>query len=152
MLGESIKIVAPAEPIAQRVTAIREELRPDEPLLLLSPFDHLLSFYVNPKSYCGHFDVLTNVVTTDNVLAIQKCVNSRTDVLVVYDRALATPCPTLVADVLHFTSECRNKFLAKQNLLTILELLRPSLVEQSSKGDLVFYRIKQANRARQNRP
>jgi len=49
------------------VTAIREECDQMNRSSFFRRSIHLLSFYVNPKSYCGHFDVLTNVVTTDNV-------------------------------------------------------------------------------------
>src|SRR5206468_2664805 len=95
-LGERMSMAMPEGPIAERVHAIREELRPGEKLLVLSPFDHVLSFYVNPRGLCGHFDVLTNLATHKDAEAVMECVWGSEKLLVVYDRALETPCLELL--------------------------------------------------------
>jgi hypothetical protein len=137
-LGETLPTAIPESPIAERVSAISEVSRPEDALLVLSPFDHLVSFYANPARYCGHFELLSNIATTNIADQVVECVVRTPNVLVIYDHALAEPCPDLTR--LGIETECRKKFMAKGNIQHLLERLLPDLVEVERKGDLVFYR------------
>ncbi|MBY0429239.1 MAG: hypothetical protein K2Q32_08475, partial [Alphaproteobacteria bacterium] len=55
-LGESFVSTAPAAPIEDRMKALQDELKPNDRVVFLSPFDHLMSFYGNPEKYCVHFE------------------------------------------------------------------------------------------------
>ena len=87
-LGETLPAVTPENPIASRVKAIRAQLQPGDKLLLLSPFDQLLSFYVNPPGYCGHFELLSNMVTRQIAERVEECAAKSAHVLIVKDDAL----------------------------------------------------------------
>lgn len=139
-LGETIQTVTPAMPIETRMKAIQNEMKPEDTLLFLSPFDHLMSFYANPKSYCGHFENLTNFVTYQNLDQVVGCVKSTPNMLMVYDDAVDNKCPTdLVGNYYHMPS-C----IAKKKLLTsmraILEKVQSNLVLVKKVGPLSFYR------------
>ncbi len=139
-LGETIGMIAPEGPIAERVAAIRAEIKPGEKILMLSPFDHLLSFYINPRAFCGHFDVLTNVATSAQVQSLLSCAQRSPNVLIVYDSALERPCPDLESSVLHTATRCPKKLIIKRNMQMLMERLRPSVTVVGTSSDLTFYR------------
>jgi hypothetical protein len=136
-LNETVSFVAPQQPIESRVTAIQSRIRPGDKVLLLSPFDHLLSFYVAPQSYCGHFDLMTNFVTKTVKGEILSCVNDAEHLLVVYDTALEVPCPT---DALQMHPVCQSRASMKANLSRLRDEIAPMLELVGADGDLVFYR------------
>lgn len=95
-LKENIKFVVPEKPVEDRVIEINTVLKneiSDVKLLILSPYDHIISFYVNPKSYCGHFELITNVLTTNYMNTIKRCIENSSNIKVIYDKALTTRCP-----------------------------------------------------------
>lgn len=136
-LNETISFVAPEQPIRSRVTAIQSQMRMGDKVLFLSPFDHILSFYVNPQSFCGHFDLLTNFATYSVANAVSSCVSDATQLLVVYDKALEIPCPT---DGLQEQPLCQQRAQMKHNLIRYKDELLPMLQPNGFDGDLVFYR------------
>jgi hypothetical protein len=138
-LEERISIATPEAPISMRVEAIRKQLRPGEKLLLLSPFDHLLSFYVNPRALCGHFELLTNLATRADVDAVIQCVRQSANVLIAYDAAVDTPCIELLR-TLQLQTSCPKKMTLKKNLSTLMEAMKPYVMPAGSSGDLYFYR------------
>lgn len=143
-LHDAVASPAPDAPIARRVASIRAHIAPDDRVVLLSPFDHVLSFYVSPRAYCGHFEMLTNVTSTTAVRAIQNCVQSSPNVLIVYDRALETPCHE---DFLVAVPLCKDKFNVKSNLQRLMQRLGPDIRYVGSEGDLSFYRPAHATRS-----
>lgn len=140
-LGENVEFVTPEKPILERVEAIKKKLQPDDRVLLLSPFDHLLSFYVNPKRYCGHFELLTNLATIDISKAIVQCSLESSNILLVYDHALKSRCPN---DVVQAQPLCRRKNQMKYNLTTLKNMVSPAMHFIGSDGELDFYRSEQA--------
>lgn len=136
-LGESIPIATNKSEIEQRVREIRKVMTPNDRVLFLSPFDHLLSFYVNPKNYCGHFELITNLARKDDVKKVVSCVEKFTDVLVVYDKALSTPCPDLIK--LGIQNRCPQKLELKENVINLLPQL-PNLTIVGKTDNLTFYR------------
>lgn len=141
--GEKIKFVTPENSIAERVKAINMVLGVDSKnvkLLLLSPFDHIISFYVNPKSYCGHFELMTNVLTRQDMNTIKKCIENTNDIKVVYDEALTTRCPLEFDGTVN--SGCQRKLATKNNLVQIMNEIEPLLIKEITIGDLSFYKKK----------
>lgn len=137
--NESLPMALPQQPIFERVQAIKAEMRPDDKVLFLSPFDHLLSFYVNPKGYCGHFELISNVARKQDIDKTVNCVmQSNQNILIVYDKALNTPCANLKK--LGLENICSQKFLVKKNIVKIRDSI-PGLIEIKRSGDLVFYRL-----------
>jgi hypothetical protein len=47
-LNETFITATPSDPITSRMNAVQSEIRADDKVLFLSPFDHLMSFYGNP--------------------------------------------------------------------------------------------------------
>lgn len=133
-LADPIVSGAPDQQIADRVKAIEHELRPGDRVMLLSPFDHVLAFYVNPKSYCGHFELLTNAITTMDLKKLRQCATAPGDVLVVYDKTLEASCPV------DFDTACPDKQKVKGNLVRLMADLRGRLRLVGENGDLMFYR------------
>ncbi|MBW5435836.1 hypothetical protein FXB41_13895 [Bradyrhizobium canariense] len=136
-LGESIGFVAPEEPISERVASIREHIGPDDTLIFLSPFDQVLSFYVNPKTVCGHFDILSNLASHAIEDVILACATRSPKTLIVYDRATESPCPT---GYLQTQSRCALKATTKANLTALRDKLLPSVKLVGSDRNLLFYR------------
>lgn len=137
-LGETLPVVVPEAPIADRVAAIAEIMRPEDTLLILSPFDHILSFYANPIRYCGHFELISNIATQKNIDEVVDCVARSPTMLLVFDQSLLMPCPNLTT--LGVETECGKKLLVKNNVAHIFERLLPNLEKVGSKGELTFYR------------
>ena len=136
-LGESISIATNKKEIEQRIKEIQNVMTPNDRVLFLSPFDHLLSFYVNPKKYCGHFELITNLVRKDDVNKVVSCVEKFPNVLVVFDRAISSPCPDLIN--LGIQNSCRQKLELKENVKNILSQL-PNLTIVGQTDNLTFYR------------
>ncbi len=139
-LGETIQTTTPAEPIVSRMKAIQEQIKPEDSALFLSPFDHLMSFYGNPKSFCGHFEYLTNLVTYDNIAFVEECVRSNPNVLVVYDDAIETKCPSEWDDVYYSVNSCTSRKKLLLTMQTIMAHLKPELTLVKKSGSLSFYR------------
>ncbi|MDX2289782.1 MAG: hypothetical protein NW217_13285 [Hyphomicrobiaceae bacterium] len=142
-LGESFATATLAEPIEQRVEAARAMVRPDDAVLFLSPFDHLLAFYVNPARYCGHFDNVTNLVTHKMIADVASCVAKASSAVVVYDEAVDTECPKGTARSFADMGQCRLKRQLMLNVKGLMETLTPKLELVGKKGPLTFYRIKE---------
>lgn len=136
-LGESIGFVTPEKPISERVASIREQIRPDDALIILSPYDQVLNFYVNPKTVCGHFDILSNLASQAIEDVILACAVRSPRTLIVYDRAVETPCPT---GYLQTESRCALKAATKANLTALRDKLLPSVKLVGSDQNLLFYR------------
>jgi len=141
--GEKIKIVTPEKPIEERVVAINKVLANENPnvkLLILSPYDHIVSFYVNPKTYCGHFELLTNVLTKNDINTIKKCVENARYVEVIYDNALKAQCPLELNSSIN--PGCAKKLMVKNNLVYLMDEIKPLLNKHQTIGDLTFYNKK----------
>lgn len=139
-LHDNMLSVIPQEPIAKRIDTIRAEMQGNDTLLILSPFDHLLSFYTEPRRFCGHFELLTNLVMQSNATLIEQCVLNSPNSLIVFDKALLTPCPD-TPDYIDKTA-CDSKFLMKQALAGIRDDLLPRLTPVKETDELILYRIK----------
>jgi hypothetical protein len=140
-LGETIPIVTPENDILQRVNAIKKRIQPSDSLLVLSPFDHLLSFYVNPKKYCGHFDLITNLTSRKDFEKIKLCTDRNPELLVVFDETLLKSCPDKI-DKKASKQNCQNKLTFKNNVANVIKNIS-HLEEVDRDGDLIFYRVKQ---------
>jgi hypothetical protein len=138
-LGETIGFVAPEDDFYQRVVSIKRHIRPDDTLVLLSPFDHVLNFYVNQKNICGHFDLLTNLATREVVDRVMECATRSAQTMIVYDRSAETPCPT---DPLQNFSRCALKLEMKGNLIDLKNRLLRFVDLVGSDKNLEFYRPK----------
>jgi hypothetical protein len=136
-LGESIGFVTPEKPITQRVESIQRQVAADDTLIILSPYDQILNFYVNARAICGHFDILSNLAThaIENDLLACSTRSSRT--LIVYDKALETPCPT---GYLQTQSRCALKATTKGNLTRFRDKLLPLVELVGSDENLLFFR------------
>jgi len=141
-LGESMPFITREDQISNRVEAIQSKLRINEDLLILSPFDHLISFYVNPKNYCGHFEIISNLVIKTDIQKIASCVSKSKEILVVYDQALTMPCPDLKQ--LGLGNRCPQKLEVKKNVASVIDYLA-DLKEVGRSGSLIFYRKKSDN-------
>ena len=148
-LGETIPIVTPENDILQRVNAIKKRIRPTDSLLVLSPFDHLLSFYVNPKKYCGHFDLVTNLTARQDFEKIKLCAVKNPELLVVYDEALLKSCPEKI-DKNASKQNCINKLIFKNNVADVIKHI-PNLQEVDRDGDLIFYRVNPLSQSKTGR-
>jgi len=136
-LGETINFITPEKPVFDRVMGIRKYINPDDSLVLLSPYDQVLNFYVNPRKICGHFDLLSNLATRDSARKVFECATRSPQVLIVYDRAAETPCPT---DLLEAQSHCALKAAIKGNLVDMRAKLLPFVKLVASDQNLAFYR------------
>jgi hypothetical protein len=143
-LGERLPVITPQAPILERVAAVRREIRPGEKMLIISPFDQLTSFYVNPAGFCGHFEVISNLTTTDSVKAIAACVKNHA--LVVVDSAIDMPCPIQEYEILGKNPQtalarkvCPTKEKMKRNAALLLKQIGP-LKKVGEQGPLSFYR------------
>jgi hypothetical protein len=141
--NEKIRTVTPEKPIKDRVTAINKMLEAEASsvkLLILSPYDHIISFYVNPKAYCGHFELLTNVLTINDIETIKKCVEKTPRINVIYDHALTTKCPLEFDESIN--PGCARKVLVKNNLVKLMDEIKPFLNEGQTIGDITIYNKK----------
>jgi hypothetical protein len=134
-LGETIRFVAPEADIFRRVSAIKALTARFDRVLWLSPFDHVLSFYVNPPMVCGHFEVMTNVATPELQAQLASC-GARPGTLVVYDKAITAPCPT---NRIESGSRCSARAAMKSNLNDIMQSLSPRVQRIAETSDLIFY-------------
>lgn len=139
-LGDRLRVAAPADAIARRVQTLNEVMKPEDRVLLLSPFDHLLAFYNSPRRVCGHFEPLSNMVSLTIIDRVVDCVRSKPDLLVVFDKSLENICPPKSA----FTSvpSCESKRNAKMSLVRIRDRMLRDLVKVKETGDLIIYRQK----------
>lgn len=136
-LGESIGFVTPERPISERVKSIRKQVKPGETLIILSPYDQILNFYINPPLICGHFDLLSNLATQDIENSVLACATRSPRTLIVYDSASETPCPT---GYLQTQSRCALKAATKGNLTQFRDRLLPFVTLVGSDENLRFYR------------
>jgi hypothetical protein len=136
-LGESVGFVAPEMPISERVESIRKQVMPGDTLIILSPYDQVLNFYINPRTICGHFDILSNLATNDIESALLACSTRSSKTLIVYDKASETPCPT---GYLQTQSRCAVKASMKGNLTNFRNSLLPFVELVGSDTNLSFYR------------
>jgi len=139
-LGEAFQTSAPAEPIEVRMKAVQAEIRPEDQVLFLSPFDHLMSFYGNPKSFCGHFEYLTNLVTYADVETVIACERNNPHALVVYDDAVQAKCPSSWSEDYYDVTSCVMKKKLMISMQFIMDALKPGLVLVKKVGPLSFYR------------
>jgi hypothetical protein len=136
-LGESVGFVAPEMPISERVESIKKQVMPGDTLIILSPYDQILNFYINPRTICGHFDILSNLATHDIESALLTCATRSSKTLIVYDKASETPCPT---GYLQTQSRCALKAITKGNLTSFRDRLQPFVELVGSDENLLFYR------------
>jgi len=139
-LGETLPMVTPGEEISQRVGLIKKYLKDDDSLLILSPFDQTLSFYLNPNQYCGHFDLVSNIATQKNIDQVVTCFNSKKEMIVVYDLLMNKACPIRPLDSI---IDCQ-KLDAKQNVSKILDRIKPNLVEVGRSTDLIVFKKRES--------
>lgn len=138
-LGENLTTPTPSAGIAERVQAIRERAGTYDKLLVLSPFDFLMGFYANPEHYCGHFDILTNLITSGTFNSIVQCVKNSPRVMVVYDEALNIPCTEVKYPFSYDRASCEAKRTLKKMETGVLRAVKPYLVETARVGSLTFY-------------
>jgi hypothetical protein len=136
-LGERVGFVAPERPISDRVESIKNKVTPGDTLIILSPYDQILNFYVNPRLICGHFDILSNLATRDIESALLTCATRSSKTLIVYDKASETPCPTGYRQT---QSRCALKAITKGNLTNFRDRLLPFVEFVGSDDNLLFYR------------
>jgi hypothetical protein len=137
-LGESFATIAPEAPLVNRIKDIERYLKPDDTLLILSPFDHLLMFYTNPRKICGHYELLTNLATKQILDKVVQCATQSHHVLIAYDNASETPCPT---NPLQTGSRCKFKAVMKHNLVDVRDAVIPVIDEVGTTKDMTFYRV-----------
>jgi hypothetical protein len=140
-LGDPIRLIQEPTPLFDRVKAIRSELRVGEAVLILSPFDHLLSALVNPKTYCGHFELLTNMAFKTDVKTIKTCLLKHPNVLVVFDDATRTRCPEGKLYAVYDRLSCNGKDKMKNILFDIGENLINISNWSRRDGELLFLRL-----------
>jgi hypothetical protein len=140
-LGEDIIMPMPSKPVAQRVAMIKRWMQPGERVLILSPFDHLLSYLTRPASYCGSFDIMLNLVTKDNIRNVERCALEKKP-LVIFDPALRMKCPSYAPrhDEIYMT--CRGRYVLKHQVTAIFDDLRPHLQLLEATPELEIYRVK----------
>lgn len=138
-LGETIGFVTPEKGLQDRIASIKSRIQPKDTLVLLSPFDHVLNFYLNPRTLCGHFELLTNLATREVADKVMECATRSPQTLIVYDHATETQCPT---DPLQTQSRCAVKFAMKSNLMDLKNRLLPYVELVGSDENLEFYRPK----------
>jgi hypothetical protein len=141
-LGETFITTTPQAPIATRIKAIQAEIKPQDVVIFLSPFDHLMSFYGNPEKYCGHFEYLTNLVTYKNVADVEACARNSPNVLVVYDPLVEKSCPDSVRSLFYDIHSCEKKGMLLQTMINTMSKLKIELVLVKQEGGLYFYRQK----------
>ena len=138
-LNEKFFSSMPEDEILMRVNLIREATNNTNRLLILSPYDHLISAFVNPKDYCGHFELNLNILTNTLINKVVNCVKKHPDTLVIYDDMLRVNCA-----ISNFKIETNCKFynVTKFGPISIYEALKPNLILQKKEGPLTFYKYK----------
>ena len=136
-LGETIGFITPEAALHERIVSIKSQIRPNDTLLLLSPYDHILNFYINQRDICGHFELLTNLATREVADRVIECATRSAQTVIVYDRSAETRCPT---DPLQSAPLCTLKFEKKGNLTDLKKRLLPFVELVGSDNDLEFYR------------
>ena len=138
-LNEKFFSSMPEDEIFRRVKLIKEEDGKFDRLLILSPYDHLISAFVNPKEYCGHFELNLNLLTNDFINKVIECVKKHPDTLIIYDDMLRFNC-----EISKFKNDTTCKFynITKSGPLSVYESLSPNLVLEKKEGPLTFYRYK----------
>ena len=127
-------------------------MKPEDTLIFLSPFDHLMSFYANPEHYCGHFELITNLVTYEQNQQVINCARTAPNVLIVYDDAFNTSCPETWEANYYDPRACGVKALIRQNASLILKSLGNRAVLDKKVGSLSFYRIRPPKPRKPNAP
>jgi hypothetical protein len=140
-IGESFITPTPERSIAQRVEAVKSMVRSQDKILVLSPFDHLISYYADPGRYCGHFEILTNVAASSDIDSVLVCARTSENLLVVYDKALEIGCPEGEMAVYFERASCLSKYELKTTLREIMRRLESNLILIKEVGDLKFYRL-----------
>lgn len=143
-LGEQFETVVPEGPIKARVDAIRTVLKPNDQVLLLSPFDHLLAYFTNPSRFCGHFELLTNLVTETALQQTLDCARKSQSLLLVYDEELETGCPERGVDRYVDEPSCLSKYQLKASERRIMAALLPDVRLVGEGGGLFLYRSSNA--------
>jgi hypothetical protein len=146
-IGDPVRTVMPVAPIIQRVNALREHVPQDSTVLILSPFDHLLSFYLNPKSLCGHFELLSNLVFRSDAEKLIACIKRNPDIVVVYDHKLEMPCPPHEVIELYHDVGCIGRSLLKQAASSVMQELRPAIQSSVHDNELEFVKLDPAKLA-----
>lgn len=139
-LGESLPMALDEGAVLSRVDSVKKYIEPNDKVLFLSPFDHLLSIYVNPRGYCGHFELISNLASKQDVEKVVSCVrNANSHALIVLDESLTLPCPDLKE--LNLVNSCSKKLIFKKNVAAIMDQL-PHLNKLGQEGGLTFFRPK----------
>ena len=99
-----------------------------------------MGIYANPEHYCGHFELVVNLVTYDFVQSVVRCVRESPQALVVFDEASQTPCPSSWVVKYYDRGSCDMKRILEQNDITIMNALHHDLVLVKKIGPLSFYR------------
>ena len=138
-LGETLTMTIPADPIYERIMTVRSQIQPKDKVLLLSPFDHLIASYVNPPGYCGHFDLISNLITTRDAETIINCFRRSPDVLIIYDKALAIGCD-VEKGFSRNNNSCGGKVILKASLQELMTKLLPEMAVVEETDTLMLYR------------
>ncbi|MFT3940991.1 hypothetical protein [Rhodopseudomonas sp.] len=137
-LRETIRFVLPEEPILRRAEAITKYAANSDRLLVLSPIDHLLSFYANPRRFCGSFELLSNVATEAILEDIRHCAQ-QPGTVIVYDKALDIGCQNSVYGM---RTRCTVRDEMKRNLKGILSTFSTStLTDIYDLKELTIYKV-----------
>ncbi|WP_158255405.1 hypothetical protein [Rhodopseudomonas palustris] len=137
-LRETIRFVLPEEPILRRAEAITKYAANSDRLLVLSPIDHLLSFYANAQYYCGGFELLSNIATDEIRDAVRRCA-ARPNTIIVYDNALDIRCQRSIYSP---ENRCVVRDMMKDTLKSIMETLDPSTINRLYESDqITIYKV-----------
>lgn len=136
-LGDTFLTTIPEEKILKRINIIKQNTFNSDILLILSPYDHILSSYINPKNLCGHFELNLNLLTFSDINKVKKCVEEAGDVLVIYDEELDNKC-----DINKYPNEinCKVYNLTKFGPKAVFDILKINLENTKSDGPLKFYK------------
>ena len=141
LLGDKVQTTMPPEAFKEKIDAIKAELSPGQKVLFLSPFDHILSFYTAPKSYCGQFEIMTNLVSYKDIGKLIACVKRSPDTLVIYDAANETLCPPKLLKAFYDINGCKGKVLLKKALQAVWTSLLPGASSVKTSGSISFMRM-----------
>jgi hypothetical protein len=138
-LGESFSTTTPIQKIIDRVESIKLQVSDSNALLILSPYDHLLNIYLNPKSICGHFELNLNLLTESFINKVVDCARKEKDVIIVLDSDIYLKCiPNIYTD----KNKCDVYNLSKDGPIFVIKKLSPYLQLINSDGELSYYKIK----------
>ena len=139
-LGESFVSTTSPAPIVDRIKAVKSQLRPDDTVLFLSPFDHLMAAYLNPEHYCGHFELVTNLVTDELTDKAIDCLRASSHALLIYDDASETAPPPFSQERYYDLASYGAKEQLERHNEIVLKTLANEFVLVKKIGDLSFYR------------